>query len=88
MPHDVEALERQLKTLEKRLKVLADDDAIRELILKHIYGNGWTTIAEHRLVVATVRALDQHAKAMIVLKQDLLEAAREITAAADVRQAA
>jgi hypothetical protein len=88
MPHDVEALDRQLKTLEKRLKLLADDDAIRELILKHIWGNGWTTIAEHRLVVSTVRALDQHAKAMIVLKQELLEAAREITAAAEVPRAA
>jgi hypothetical protein len=31
MPHDREALERQLKTLEKRLKLLADDDAIREI---------------------------------------------------------
>jgi hypothetical protein len=88
MPHDVAALDRQLKTLEKRLKLLADDDMIQELILKHIWGNGWTTPAEHRLVVATVRALDQHARAMIQLKHELLEAAREITAAGELPQAA
>jgi uncharacterized protein (DUF2236 family) len=88
MPHDREALERQLKTLEKRLKLLADDDAIREIILEHLWKNGWTTLAEHRLVLATARALDQQARTMIQLKQEMLEAAREITAAGELPQAA
>jgi uncharacterized protein (DUF2236 family) len=88
MPHDREALERQLKTLEKRLKLLADDDAIREIILDHLWKNGWTTLAEHRLVFATARALDQQARTMLQLKADMLEAAREITAAAELPRAA
>ncbi len=89
MPHDVSLLDRQLKTLEKRLKVLADDDAIREIIEEHMWKNGWTTLAEHRLVLGIARALDQQAKAMTQLKQEMLEAAREITAAAEgVRRAA
>jgi hypothetical protein len=88
MPHDVSVLDRQLKTLEKRLKLLADDDAIREIILDHLWKNGWTTLAEHRLVLATARALDQQAKTMIQLKQEMLEAAREITAAGELPRAA
>jgi hypothetical protein len=39
-------------------------------------------------VVSAVRALDQQAKTMVQLKTELLEAAREISAAAEVPRAA
>ena len=81
-PHNTAALAKEIKAFQRRLGVLTDDDELREL-LRLIRNPGWTTPAEHKFVVSIVRSLDLHAKAMIELKGDLLEGARQVGVALD-----
>ena len=78
-PQDIDALHRAITALEKRLKALADDDELREL-LRIIRNPGWTTPAELVFVGSIVTSLDLHAKAMIGLKSELLEGSRLVGA--------
>jgi hypothetical protein len=85
-PHDIPRLERQIKTLNSRLKQLAADDALAEL-LRHIHGPGYTTPAEFRLVTAILTALEAQVDSAAALQANLLEGSRLIVAAG-ARQAA
>lgn len=81
-PHNTAALAKQIEAFQRRLRQLTDEDELREL-LRLIKRPGWTTPAEHKLVVSVVRSLDLHARAMIELKGDLLEGARQVGVALD-----
>ena len=85
-PHDISSLEKQIKALNRRLKLVAEDDELREL-LRDIHGPGWTTPAEFKLVSSIVIALDAHVKAIGALKTNLLEGSRQ-NGAKGVQQAA
>jgi hypothetical protein len=81
-PHNIDALSRQVKTLQRRLRQLADEDELRELLLI-IRRPGWTTPAEFTLVASIVRTLDVHARAMTELKSNLLEGSGQVGVALD-----
>ena len=77
-PHDIARLERQIKTLNRRLKQIAEDDELAEL-LRHIRRPGWTTPAEFTLVNSIIVAMDAQVKAIGGLKTNLLEGSRQIS---------
>jgi hypothetical protein len=83
-PHDIANLEKQIKALNRRIKVIAEDDELQEL-LRHIHGPGWTTPAEFKLVTSIVTALDAHVRAIGALKTNLIQGSRQISA---IKQAA
>jgi hypothetical protein len=85
-PHDISRLERQIKTLNSRLKKLAADDELAEL-LRHIHQPGWTTPAEFLLVSSILVSLEAQVESVAALKTNLLEGSRQISAAG-VRKAA
>jgi|1185.fasta_scaffold390676_2 hypothetical protein len=76
-PHDISSLDKQIKALNRRLKLLAEDDELREL-LRLIRGPGWTTPSEHKFVTTIVVALDAHVNAIASLKTNLLEGSRQV----------
>jgi hypothetical protein len=85
-PHDISRLERQIKTLNSRLKKLAADDELPEL-LRHIHQPGWTTPAELEFVNSILVSLQAQVESVAALKTNLLEGSRQISAAG-VRKAA
>jgi len=75
--HDIPGLERQIKTLQRSLKQLSNDDDLIEL-LRIIRSPGWTTPAEYRLVRAVATSMQAQVKALNALKQEMLAASQEI----------
>jgi hypothetical protein len=75
--HDIALLERQIKTLNRKLKQLAEDDQLADL-LRRIHGPGWTTEAEHLLVSSILGALERQLDNVVALKTNLLDGSRLI----------
>ncbi|HXH27197.1 MAG TPA: hypothetical protein VNG90_04840 [Candidatus Acidoferrum sp.] len=85
--HDIEKLGRNIQELESELHKLVgmrmegaeggDDDGWKELF-KIIHFPGWTTPAEYQLVSSIVESMMGQARAMTNLKQNLLQASRQI----------
>lgn len=87
MAHDIAHLERQVRSLHKKLSSLTATQSLEEII-KEMRRPGWTTPAEFRLVSASVRALDRQVTMLAELSSQLAAASREIVASADERIAA
>lgn len=75
--HNIDRLESQIKELHYTLKFLVDDDAWLDLI-KIIRQPGWTTPAEFTLVTGVTEAMHAHTRALVGMKQVLLEGSRAI----------
>ena len=73
--HNVDHIEKQLKSLDGNLKKLADDQSITEL-LGLIRRPGHTTPAEISLTAGIVDSLGAQVESLIRLKQNLLEGSR------------
>ncbi len=73
--HNVDQLEKQLKSLGGKLRKLADDQTITEM-LKIIRRPGYTTPAEISFTGGIVNSLGAQVEAVIRLKQNLLEGSR------------
>jgi hypothetical protein len=79
--HNIDNLEKQLKTLDAHFKKLADDQTIAEM-LKIIRKPGYTTPAEFKLTTGIVESLSAQVEVLIRLRQNLVEGSRLITAKA------
>lgn len=78
--HNVDRLDTQIKELHATLHILSDDDLWLELI-KLLRQPGWTTPAEFVLFDGITQAMHVHARALVEMKQVLLEGSRAIVEA-------
>ena len=74
---DLGQLEERVTTLNKTLAKLGDGKELIELI-RLLHRPGWTTPAEFRFASAIVNAMHAHASALTTMRQDLLDASREV----------
>jgi hypothetical protein len=86
-PHDITGIERQVRSLHKKLTGLTATQSLEEII-KEMRRPGWTTPAEFRLVAASVRAMDRQVTILAEMSKELAIASGEITASVDQRIAA
>lgn len=77
MAHDIDALDGSIRELELGLSALTDGDWLKELI-NLIHKPPFTTLPEFRLVVAAVESMTAQLGGIISLRDDLLQASREI----------
>ncbi len=77
MEHDVTKLEKQLKTLDERLKELQRVELTQKLV-PIIHRPGWTTPAEFFLVSTAVESLTRQVEHQIQSFNQLLESAKMI----------
>jgi hypothetical protein len=75
--HDIQKLEMLIKGLQGVLGELGDEAEL-ESLLKIIHGPGWTTLPEYTFVVAITESMTAHARALVSLKQALMEGSRAI----------
>jgi hypothetical protein len=71
--HDINHLEKEIRTLQATLKSLVAGPDLEALLLR-IHGPGWTTPAEFALVSSSVVALNHVLGAAAVLKTKVIEA--------------
>ena len=70
-------LEKQINDLQSSLAALADRKQFGEL-LRIIHKPGWTTIAEQLLVTGVVDSMLAQTKALVGLKQVLIDGAAKV----------
>ncbi len=75
--HDIDALSKRIKSLVAAIDELAGDDRWN-VLLRIIYGNGWTTPAEYRLVDGIVRNMTRQIKVMAELQTTLVEGSKAV----------
>ncbi len=75
--HDIPSLEGRIRNLSKQLKHVADDTDLEEMFV-FLHRPGWTTPAEYLLVSGIVDVMHEHAKAMVSLKQVLINGSRAV----------
>ena len=85
--HDVTTIERQIRSLHKKLGALTATQSLEEII-RDLRRPGGTTPAEFRLVLASVRAMDRQVTILAEMSRELAIASSEIVATADQRVAA
>lgn len=79
--HDMQALERELKTLRQILLDLGKPDDFEELV--RIWRKpGWTTPAEFTLVAGQVDAMVGLSKQLVAMKQVLLRGSQQVASEA------
>lgn len=76
-PHDVARLESNVKSIQKALRDLAQEDDFIELI-KHFHQPGWTTPAEFMLVSGVIDQFAVQVKTLAATKQLLLEGSKAV----------
>ncbi len=75
--HDISSLEGRIRNLSKQLKHVADETDLEEMFVI-LHRPGWTTPAEYLLVSGIVDVMHEYAKAMVSLKQVLINGSRAV----------
>jgi hypothetical protein len=80
--HNIAHLETRIMELSEHLRTMSDTSDLKEMIIL-IHHPGWTTPAEYLLVSGMVDVMQEHVKALTILRQALITGSRVIGEQAD-----
>jgi hypothetical protein len=77
MDHDIDKLANNIKSLTAAIDKFSGDDRWN-FLLEIIYKNGWTTLAEYRLVNGVVLNMSEQIRALSLLQDTLFEGSQAV----------
>jgi hypothetical protein len=80
--HNLAHLEGRIKELGEQLRAMGDTSDLEETIFL-LHQPGWTTPAEYLLVSGIVDTMQEHARALTILRQSLITGSRLISEQAE-----